>query len=141
MDFFTLLVRFETTLWNRVERGLGEDRRVSMANLLALRVLDGHGGNGRVNELSDELDITIGAASKLVDRLERAGLAQRRPHPDDRRSSLISLTPDGQQALADGLVTAERLLADLLADTGDVAAAAESIRRLQAALESPRTEG
>ncbi len=39
--------------------------------------------------------ITIGAASKLVDRLERDGTAHREPNPNDRRSSLIATLEGG----------------------------------------------
>ena len=35
----------------------------------------------------------------LVDQLERAGLAQRRPHPRDRRAREVLLTPAGRETL------------------------------------------
>lgn len=35
----------------------------------------------------------------LVDRLERAGLAKRRPHPQDRRAREVLITPKGRRAL------------------------------------------
>jgi DNA-binding MarR family transcriptional regulator len=45
------------------------------------------------------LHITVGAASKVVDRVEAAGHCVRLPNPDDRRSSLIELTPSGTECL------------------------------------------
>jgi DNA-binding MarR family transcriptional regulator len=69
MDFFTTLGRYETRLWNALEVVLREDGQVSLATLQSLRVLADHEGEGRVHELSSELSVTIGAASKLVDRL------------------------------------------------------------------------
>ncbi len=36
----------------------------------------------------------------VLDRLERRGLAARRPHPDDRRSLEVALTPAGRRASA-----------------------------------------
>jgi DNA-binding MarR family transcriptional regulator len=36
----------------------------------------------------------------MVDDLEQRGLAQRRPHPDDRRAKLVSLTRAGRAAAA-----------------------------------------
>ena len=54
-----------------------------------------HSGAARVQELRTELGITVGAASKLVDRLERDGLVVRTAHPHDRRSSLVTLTAPG----------------------------------------------
>jgi DNA-binding MarR family transcriptional regulator len=35
----------------------------------------------------------------LIDDLERAGLAQRRPHPTDRRARVVAITPKGRRAL------------------------------------------
>ena len=37
---------------------------------------------------------------QLVDGLEDSGLVVRRPHPDDRRAMLVSLTARGTQASA-----------------------------------------
>jgi DNA-binding MarR family transcriptional regulator len=36
----------------------------------------------------------------MVDDLEKRGLVERRPHPDDRRAKLVSLTPAGRAAAA-----------------------------------------
>jgi DNA-binding MarR family transcriptional regulator len=49
----------------------------------------------RVHDIVRGLSITVGGASKTVDRLERDGLVARRPHPNDRRSSVIALTRTG----------------------------------------------
>jgi DNA-binding MarR family transcriptional regulator len=54
----------------------------------------------RVQDIAEELSITIGGTSKLVDRIEAAGHCRRRPNPADRRSSLIELTPAGRRLLA-----------------------------------------
>ncbi|GAA2652112.1 MarR family winged helix-turn-helix transcriptional regulator [Streptomyces vastus] len=37
--------------------------------------------------------LTSGSATRLVDRLERAGLVERRTDPHDRRKTLVSLSP------------------------------------------------
>ena len=95
MDFFDALVRYETYLWNHLDDRLVAAGGVSLANLTALRVVRRHAGSARVQELRTQLGITVGAASKLVDRLERDGLVVRTANPHDRRSSLIALTPAG----------------------------------------------
>jgi DNA-binding MarR family transcriptional regulator len=51
--------------------------------------------------------ITVGGTSKLVDRIEAAGYCERRSHPEDRRSSIIALTPAGEQILADATAAFE----------------------------------
>ncbi len=44
-----------------------------------------------------ELGITTGGTSKLVDRIEASGYCRRLPNPQDRRSSLLELTPEGRR--------------------------------------------
>jgi DNA-binding MarR family transcriptional regulator len=53
-----------------------------------------------VQDIAEELAITVGGASKVVDRIAAAGHCVRRPNPGDRRSSLIELTPAGERVLA-----------------------------------------
>jgi MarR family multiple antibiotic resistance transcriptional regulator len=110
MDFFDKLVRYETDLWNVAERDIARGGGVGLGTLQALRVIARHAPATRVNEVSRDLGITIGAASKFVDRLERDGLAARAPHPDDRRSSLVALTAAGQSALDTGEAALQRSL-------------------------------
>ncbi|HZI96210.1 MAG TPA: MarR family transcriptional regulator [Actinomycetales bacterium] len=59
---------------------------------------------------SDALPMTIIGArlqvhptsvTNAVDRLERAGLVARRPHPSDGRTTLVSLTDDGRRLALD----------------------------------------
>ena len=57
--------------------------------------------------MSDDIGITVGAVSKLIDRLERDGLVQRRLNPSDRRSSLIALTAAGGSRLTTALTVAQ----------------------------------
>src|SRR5688572_24346697 len=103
MEFFDALVRYEVALWSAVDHELGRQDQINLGQLYALRVLERHDGRARVQDLSNDIGITVGAASKLVDRLERDGLAARSPNPANRRSSLIALTVAGEQALTSGL--------------------------------------
>lgn len=43
-------------------------------------------------EIAKLTGLTSGSATRLVDRLERAGLVERRPDPHDRRRTRVSLT-------------------------------------------------
>jgi DNA-binding MarR family transcriptional regulator len=49
-------------------------------------------------ELCADLELSSGAMTSRLDRLERAGLLQRRPDPDDRRGVKVDLTPEGSRA-------------------------------------------
>jgi DNA-binding MarR family transcriptional regulator len=50
----------------------------------------------------------------LVDQLEHAGLAQRRPLPQDRRAREILITPKGQRTLKRARELAEEVEGDVL---------------------------
>jgi DNA-binding MarR family transcriptional regulator len=49
-------------------------------------------------ELADELEISSGAMTSRLDRLEEAGLVRRLPDPDDRRGVVVQLTEKGREA-------------------------------------------
>lgn len=61
-----------------------------------------------------------GSMTACLDRLERRGLIERRPDPDDRRARLVRLLPSGEVLLADAMearmAEAERFLAPLSSD-------------------------
>ena len=129
MQFFDVLVRYEGALWSAVEHELGQRGQIGLGQLHALRILERHHGLARVQDVSDDVGITVGAASKLVDRLERAGLASRGPNPADRRSSLIALTAVGEQSLRSGMVVFEAALAQALGPE-DVGVVTAGLQRL-----------
>jgi DNA-binding MarR family transcriptional regulator len=47
-------------------------------------------------ELARELGVTSAASSGVVDRLVARGHAERRPHPDDRRRTVVVITESGK---------------------------------------------
>jgi DNA-binding MarR family transcriptional regulator len=59
----------------------------------------------RATEFTRTLMITSSGTTKRLDRLEQAGLIARSPDPEDRRGTLISLTPAGRE-LIDGVTEA-----------------------------------
>lgn len=71
----------------------------------------------RPSVLADALMLTSSAATKRLDRLERTGLIEREPDPDDRRAILITLTETGRElvdrAVVDHLANEHTLLAGL----------------------------
>jgi DNA-binding MarR family transcriptional regulator len=50
-------------------------------------------------ELGAAMGVDPSTMVSLVDELEAAGLAKRRPHPTDRRARAVALTPKGRRAL------------------------------------------
>ena len=105
---FADLVRLEIELWDAVEARLRAELGVGLGTAQTLAVVAAV-ENCRVHDIVRGLSITVGGASKTVDRLERNGLVVRKPHPSDRRSSVIALTRDGAttHAAAQRLIAAE----------------------------------
>ena len=93
---FSELVRLETELWDAVERRLRADHDLPLPNFEFMEVIS-RTPNCRVQDIAAEISITIGGTSKIVDRIEAAGHCTRRANPDDRRSSIIELTPAGKR--------------------------------------------
>ena len=50
-----------------------------------------------MSSLSEQLGVTPRNVTALVDALEEEGLVERRPHPTDRRATIIELTPRGAE--------------------------------------------
>ncbi len=109
-ELFHDLIRFETELWSAIDERLLAEVGLPLSWFEPMTVID-ENASCRVNDIADALSITVGGTSKLVDRLERAGLCVRRANPDDRRSSLISLTPAGERRLAEAAVVFDDELA------------------------------
>src|ERR1700749_4259050 len=73
--------------------------------------------------LSQQLGISPRTVTGLIDALEADGWVTRTPHPDDRRATIISITPTAQAALTTLRSSYEGLAHDLLAglDPADLA--------------------
>jgi DNA-binding MarR family transcriptional regulator len=130
------VVRFEIELWDAVDARLKAECDLPLGRFLPMRVVARRPGC-RVQDIAEELRVTVGGISKVVDRVEAAGHCARRPNPDDKRSSLIHLTPAGERLLARAEETfateLDRLLGDAL-PPGGLADFAAVLTRLQAAL-------
>ncbi|HEV7963715.1 MAG TPA: MarR family winged helix-turn-helix transcriptional regulator [Actinoplanes sp.] len=96
---FSELIRFEIELWNAVDARLRREHDLQLTWFEPMRVMSKHSAC-RVFDIKEDLSITVGGASKLVDRIEVAGLCRRRANPDDRRSQIVELTPAGRRLLA-----------------------------------------
>jgi DNA-binding MarR family transcriptional regulator len=127
---FSDLVRLETELWDRVDARLRRDHDLPLSWFEPLQLMDRLPAC-RVADIAEGLSITDGGASKLVDRLERAGWCSRRANPGDARSSLLRLTPAGRRRLGPARSTFEdelgRSLGAALAPT-QLASLATSLR-------------
>ena len=69
----------------------------------------------KMNELSQQLMVTGGNVTGIVDLLEKDALAERRPEPADRRAFRVRLTRAGRKAFAEMARAHEEWIVELLA--------------------------
>ena len=67
-------------------------------------------GPVRQNALATDFGLSPHSITDIVDGLERAGLAERRPDPTDRRAKLVAITEVGDACLDVANATRERML-------------------------------
>jgi MarR family 2-MHQ and catechol resistance regulon transcriptional repressor len=74
------------------EAGLG------LSDFAALEALL-HKGPQTITEIQAKVLLASGSMTAAVDRLERKGLVVRRSTPNDRRSKILELTPEGKRVV------------------------------------------
>jgi DNA-binding MarR family transcriptional regulator len=87
---------------NRLEyilgRALEEECGITHLMYEVLLILGRKGGPGlSMRTIAQEQVLSTGGVTRLVDRMETAGLVERADDPADRRGRLVRLTPVGEQ--------------------------------------------
>jgi DNA-binding MarR family transcriptional regulator len=85
----------------------------AQASVLSVLVF---GGARTLSALADVEQVKAPTMTRIVDALERAGLAQRQPDADDRRKLSIAATVAGTRLIQQGRSRRVKALAQLLAD-------------------------
>lgn len=101
----------EIEVRNRLRARFG----ISLARFDYLAQLHRHPDGLRMNTLSRYLMVTGGNVTALTDELERDGLVQREPEPEDRRSYRLRLTAAGRKAFERIAREHEQWVVDLFA--------------------------
>jgi DNA-binding MarR family transcriptional regulator len=86
-----------------------------------IKALDGDRTQIQLAELC-QLDKTTMVVT--VDKLEKRGLVERRPAPNDRRARIIAVTDDGRALAEDGDALVQGIFADVLGSLPDAERAA-----------------
>jgi DNA-binding MarR family transcriptional regulator len=131
---FARIVRTELMAWHAVDSATTAEAGISLAMLTALRNASLSGGKTRIQDVAKGMGVTVGAASKVVDRLEKAGLARRVPNPADGRSSLVLVTPTGKARALQGSTVMAGVLSNMMDDLS-----ADDVSHLHAALSRLKT--
>ena len=136
------LVRVEVRLYTLLDARLRSLHGHGLGRLDLLRVI-AEIPDCRVSDVVRRLGITVGAASKGVERQVRDGLVHRAANPEDGRSSFLALTPAGRQVLDEALPTLDQEVAAALHATrvpdGDLAHLARILAAVRGVLEDGST--
>src|SRR5438128_8693061 len=76
-----------------------ESSEVCLSDFAVMEMLL-HKGPQPVNAIGRRVELTSGAITTAVDRLESRGLVTREAHPSDRRARIVRLTATGQEQAA-----------------------------------------
>ena len=85
--------RIESVVRNRLRSGFA----TTLPRFDLLSQLEREPGGLTMGELSQRLMVTGGNVTGITDQLEAEGLVKRTPHPADRRSFAVQLTPAGRR--------------------------------------------
>jgi MarR family 2-MHQ and catechol resistance regulon transcriptional repressor len=80
------------------ERSL-EDIEMNLSDFAILELLLNR-GQQPVNTIGQRINLTSGSVTTAVDRLEARGLVKRSNDPEDRRTRIVSLTPEGKKCIS-----------------------------------------
>jgi DNA-binding MarR family transcriptional regulator len=139
----TDLIRLEIAVWERVDARLRAAHELPLSFFESLLFISrAPGASMRVGDLARALRVTVGGTSKLVDRIERAGLLAREADPDDRRASRLVLTTTGKRKVTAALKTYDAEVAALLdgvLDPDEQRRMSEHVSRLLASIDEGET--
>ena len=124
---------------------LGSERLVrlgvSMAQLHVMHLLERH-GELAMSRLAETLDVSLSAATGLVDRVEERGFVERIRVPSDRRIVLVRITAAGRQMLEEVEVLRVGIIQQVLdeLDETQLAGVASAMADLRIAVASALTD-
>jgi DNA-binding MarR family transcriptional regulator len=136
------LVRTHARLWEQVETQMRLSSGLTMARYDVLMHLDMAGGRLRLTELAQAILLSPSGLSKLLDRMEAAGLIRREPDPGDARATLAAITPHGRAVVREARLRhhawLQQAFGDVL-DDRDVADLTRVMQRIAGSLSAPAT--
>ena len=94
-----VMMKAQRTLARLATRSI-EAAEVGLSDFAVMEMLL-HKGPQPVNEIGRRIELTSGAITTAVDRLEARGLVTREAHPSDRRARIVRLTAAGKSKAAE----------------------------------------
>lgn len=109
IHLWLVLMKAYRTLARQARRSI-EPSGLGVSDFAILELLL-HRGPQPVNAIGRRIDLTSGAITSAVDRLEAQGLVARTADTEDRRTRLVSLTPKGTARTREAFGVHEKAMA------------------------------
>ena len=109
------LLACTTRIEDQIRQRLRNDFGTTLPRFDLLAQLERSPDGLTMRELSQRLMVTGGNVTGITDQLEAEGLVVREPHPSDRRSVTVRLTPAGRRQFKRMAATHEGWIVELLA--------------------------
>ena len=91
---------------------------ISLPQFTSLDLIDAH-GSMKMKDIAGELNISLPAATGMIDRLYHMGLVRREFDPKDRRVVKIILTPRGKRVLDNTKENRKKAIEDVFSGLSD----------------------
>ncbi|MFI6244882.1 MarR family winged helix-turn-helix transcriptional regulator [Streptomyces sp. NPDC051016] len=128
---FGLLIKSATRLEQRIDGALRRECGISHTMLeVLIRLCRRPGEEVSQRQLADDLTLTSSGTTRLIDRMEEAGLVRRVPSPGDRRVALVEPTGEGRTVFLGAAAVHARVVEEFFVRP----LAADDYTRLTAAL-------
>jgi DNA-binding MarR family transcriptional regulator len=122
-------LRTHNNLLRRLEHQLAEHGKLALGNYdVLVQLAEAPGNRLRMSELAEAVLLSRSGLTRLVDRLQKDGLVQREPDPDDARGMYAVLTAQGRDTLRDASLVHLAGVSSLVLDRLDD----DQLRQLQA---------
>lgn len=97
---FGRLVEAYSRLEQRLGQAMESDTGLPHAWFeVLIRLARSADGQLTMGALADEIALTTGGVTRLIDRMQKTGYVERRPCPTDRRISFAAITDSGREVL------------------------------------------
>lgn len=113
-EWHEVLNRFHRTTC-ALDRALSADHGITVSDFEVLQQLHAADCAVRMHDLAENVHLTQSALSRLITRLEKAGLVSRGTCEDDRRAAWTQLTEAGERCYVAARPTHRAILRDLAA--------------------------
>lgn len=108
---FGLLIKSATRLEQRIDTDLRRECGISHTMLeVLIRLCRKPGEEVSQRQLADDLTLTSSGTTRLIDRMEEAGLVRRTPSAGDRRVALVEPTTEGRATFLRGAAVHARVV-------------------------------